>query len=198
MGECKTSIINPTIIMEWIGTLGEFMKMLKPSMPPCSGLDNPDALAKWLIIQAWVGVLSAVVGFVMNFLSTQTFGIIGLAQGILIAFLGAWISWFMLCKREPSCCCFCIVVIEGWKQMHLIYGLLMILQAVLMIIQVVQIFLDVLAVGDPTLLMYSAVTLAITILYNITWFFIGLSATKIGAKKAGVEIPEAPVGKSEA
>jgi len=199
MGECKTSIISPAIIKEWLGTLSEFLGMLKPKMPPCSGLDQPEALGKWLVIQAWLGILSAVVGFVMGILSAGSFGIVGLIQGIIIAIVGAWVSWFMLVKREPSCCCLCIVVIENWKQMHLVYGILVILQAVFMVINVIRTFLALLNLPavDSMVLVYSGISLGMTILYNITWFFIGLSATKIGAKKAGVEIPET-VGKAGA
>jgi hypothetical protein len=200
MGECKTSIINPGIVKEWCATKGEFMGMLKPAMPPFSGLDQPEALGKWLVIQAWLGILSAVVGFVMGILSVGSFGIVGLIQGIVIAILGAWLSWFMLVKREPSCCCICIVVIENWKQMHLVYGLLVILQAVFMVFTVIRSFMAILTpvggVSAPLMVVvYSAISLGMAILYNITWFFIGLSATKIGAKKAGVELPET-VGKA--
>lgn len=197
MGECKTKIISPKIIKDWIASLGEFKGQLKPKKPPCSEFDKTETLAKWLVIQMWVGILSAGVGFGMGFLSGGTLDFVGVVQRILTAFIGAWISWFMFCKREPSCCCCCLFIVEGWKHMHLIYGLLMMLQAVLMIVQVAQVFLLVLQAGDQTLLMYSAVTLAMTILHNITWFFIGLSAAKIGAKKAGVEVPET-VGKAEA
>merc|ERR1719487_146830 len=139
MGECKTSIINPGIIKEWIGSLGEFKGQIKPGMPPCSGLDQTEALTKWLVAQMWVGIFAAVVNFVLGVLML-TMPIVGLIQGILFAFIGAWVSWFMFCKREPSCCCFCIVIVEGWKQMHLVYGILMILQAVSMILSTVQWF----------------------------------------------------------
>ena len=57
--------------------------------------------------------------------------------------------------------------------------------------------MTILEAGNATYLIYGGISLAITILYNITWFFIGLSATKIGAKKAGVELPET-VGKAGA
>jgi hypothetical protein len=196
MAECKTSIINGKIVSEWTGSFGEFKGLCKPAMPPFSGLDQTEALTKWLVAQMWVGILVAVVNFVLSFL--QGFmPIVGLIQAILVAFIGAWVSWFMFCKREPSCCCFCIVIVEGWKQMHLVYGILMILQAVLSILNVVSAFMTILSAGNATYLIYGGISLAITILYNITWFFIGLSATKIGAKKAGVELPET-VGKAGA
>jgi hypothetical protein len=83
--------------------------------------------------------------------------------------------------------------------MHLVYGILMLIQAVFMIFGVVQTFLNTLQIAgaDTTTLAYVGINMVITILYNITWFFIGLSAVKIGGKKAGVEIPET-VGKAEA
>jgi hypothetical protein len=75
--------------------------------------------------------------------------------------------------------------------MHLVYGILMLIQAVFMIWGVVNTFMTTLqyAGGDTTTLAYVGINMVITILYNITWFFIGLSAVKIGGKKAGVEIP---------
>jgi hypothetical protein len=83
--------------------------------------------------------------------------------------------------------------------MHLVYGILMLIQAVFMIFGVVQTFLNTLQIagGDTTTLAYVGINMVITILYNITWFFIGLSAVKIGGKKAGVELPQT-VGKAEA
>lgn len=198
MGDCKTSVISGAIIKEWTGTFGEFKGQCKPGMPPFSGLDKTESLTKWLVAQMWVGILAAVVNFVLGVLMS-TMPIVGLVQGIISAFLGAWLSWFMFCKREPSCCCFCIIIVEGWKQMHLVYGILMLLQAVSMILSTVQWFLALMNTPgiDSMYVIYSGITLAITILYNITWFFIGLSAVKIGAKKAGVDLPEAgAVGKS--
>jgi len=199
MAECKTSIINGKIVSEWTGSFGEFKGLCKPAMPPFSGLDSTEALTKWLVAQMWVGIFVAVVNFVLNFLIQGNFFIVGLVQAILVAFIGAWVSWFMFCKREPSCCCFCIVIVEGWKQMHLVYGILMLLQAVLSIFRVVLTFMDIMNAVEvnTTSLILGGISLAITILYNITWFFIGLSATKIGAKKAGVELPET-VGKAGA
>jgi len=198
MSGCKINVLSPGIVKEFIGSLGDFKGQIKPGIPPCSNLDQTETLTKWLVAQMWVGIFAAVVSFVLWFL--QGFmPIVALVQGILIAFLGAWLSWFMFCKREPSCCCFCIFTVEGWKQMHLVYGILMLIQAIFMIWGVVNTFLNTLQIagGDTTTLAYVGINMVITILYNITWFFIGLSAVKIGGKKAGVELPQT-VGKAEA
>merc|ERR1719389_765167 len=137
-------------------------------MPPFSGLDKTESLTKWLVAQMGVGILAAVVNFVLGVLMA-TMPIVGLVQGIISAFLGAWLSWFMFCKREPSCCCFCIIIVEGWKQMHLVYGILMLLQAVVSILSSVNQFYYIMSTSgiDSMYVIYSGITLAITILYNI-------------------------------
>merc|ERR1719409_1144872 len=53
----------------------------------------------------------------------------GLVGGCVGAFLSTWITWFCFVKREPSCC-FCCVCVEDFKFMHLIYGILLILNGV--------------------------------------------------------------------
>jgi hypothetical protein len=80
--------------------------------------------------------------------------------------------------------------------MHLVYGVLMMLYGIYGILMAVQVLLGAMALGGNALI-YSAISLVLMTLYGITWFFVGLSATKIGAGKAGVELPET-VGKAGA
>jgi len=47
-------------------------------------------------------------------------GIIAFVQYAITAFIQTWLFWFMFAKREPACCCFCVVCIEDWKPMHLV------------------------------------------------------------------------------
>jgi len=193
MGEMKVSIINGKIINEWVGSFGEFKGNLKPAMPPFSGLDQPEALTKWLIMQFWVGLIAHTVNFVLNFLNG--FMLIGpLISGILGAFIVSWVSWFMLVKREPSCCCFCIIIIENWNLQHLVYGVLMLLYGIQWSLQALNaVQAAMLLPGGVSSMgfIYSVISFAIMVLYSITFLFIGISAVKIGGKKAGVELPAA-------
>jgi len=187
----QTSIINGKIINEWVGSFGEFKGLLKPAMPPCSGLDQPETLTKWLTMQFWVGLIAHTVNFVLNFLNG--FMLIGnLISGILGAFIVSWVSWFMLVKREPSCCCFCIIIIENWNLQHLVYGVLMLLYGIQWSLQALNLLLAALPGGVTSMaFIYCAISFAVMVLYSITFLFIGISATKIGSKKAGVELPAA-------
>jgi len=206
MGECKPQVITMPMINEWTATFAEFKGVAKPGPPPFSGFDTKETLTKWLVLQMCVGIIAGIVNCVMNILNGYMgAGIQGLIQGVCISFILAWVSWFMLVKREPNCCCFCIIVIEGWKLQHLVYGVLMMLQALSTIGASVNMFLAVLspAAGvtqGPMALVFQGVSLGVTIAHQITWFFIAWSAIKIGGKMAGVEIPDpsAAVGKGEA
>jgi len=166
---------------------------LKPAMPPFSGLDQPEALTKWLIMQFWVGLIAHTVNFVLNFLNG--FMLIGpLISGILGAFIVSWVSWFMLVKREPSCCCFCIIIFENWNLQHLVYGVLMLLYGIQWSLQALNaVQAAMLLPGGVSSMgfIYSVISFAIMVLYSITFLFIGISAVKIGGKKAGVELPAA-------
>jgi hypothetical protein len=198
MAECKKEIVSGKDVNEFLGSFGEFKGLLKPGMPPFKGLDNKDALSKWLQTQFWIGILAHTINFVLIMLNTTKMAIGGLIGGIIGAFIGAWFSWFMLIKREPNCCCIFVFVITGWKQMYLVYGLLMMFYGAYNILMAVLGLLDALnPAAGPTALIYNAISVAVMSLYAITWFFIGLTATKMGAKMAGVELPEA-VGKAGA
>lgn len=187
MGDCKTYPPNASIAGEFVASLVEFAPNAMPKPPPCSGLDEKDALTKWLVVQMWVGFVNAALGLVIGILSLGMYGlgISGCIGAVVYAFFGAWMTWFMFCYRDPPCCCVCIIIIEGWKSMHLVCGLLLILNAISLTAMNAMSFSSALSAGEVTTTALAGFNLFMTLIYNITWFFIGISLTRIGGKAAG-------------
>jgi len=193
MTECKTKFFDISVVKEWIGSAPTFIpKSLKPGNPGAPG-DSKDNLTKWLVFQFQVMVIANIFGMIHAALAGAIVaGVTNAISGILSAWISAWFTWFAFAEREPSCCCILIGHIEGWKHMHLIMGILIILGAVSNVLNVLNAFLVVVNAGfdvaDVNFIVY-AVTVVIYFLYGLANLGVGLCLCKMGGKKSGVEVP---------
>jgi len=117
-------------------------------------------------------------------------GVISFVQYAIQVFLQTWILWFAFAKREPACCCLCVVCLEDFKPMHLIVGILLTLSGALQVLNVVQVLLTLLSVMNTATIIY-AVFVVFYVLYAVCLVMVGLCLIKVGGKKAGVEVPGA-------
>lgn len=184
---------DPGIVKEWFGALGDFVAACKgPGVGKPS--EDPAVLTKWLVSGMYCMMLAYIVFFVHGVLY-GTMAIGGLISGVLGAFVSTWVGWFCFVKREPSCC-FCCVCIEDFKFMHLIYGILLILSGVSQAYNQIMLVLDMLSVMGPSTIVF-IIGVVFIVLYGICQIGAGVCLVKIGGKKAGVDIPEAPKGAPE-
>jgi uncharacterized membrane protein len=210
--KCAVKVINGAVISEWTATFAEFKGLIKWSRPPmgCTQPDWKETMQKWLIIQFFVAalvfpaqiLLYAVAALVsgLDFVTPITSNLVGAVIGILVAFISAWVGWFMLIKREPNCCCCCICYIEGWKFQHLLYGLVMMLNGVSQILNAVNLLLaalDLMTALGPLYVVFYAVATALVAIYGITNLYLGVAAARYGAQVSGVKLPEVPETKPE-
>ena len=203
---CKTSVIHGKIIADWIKSLWEFKKACRPEKPPLSGLGEREALIKWLVFQMWFGIVASVVTFVMFFLAEEwqdndpggSQYYVLLLCGILKAFFASWFTWFSFCEQEPNCCLCACFIIQDWKPMYLLQGLLWVaIAANSSCVWLGEFFYRFDLGADGIYLMCKMIHLVFTILHNIIWLFVGLSLAKQGARTAVVELHET-VGKAGA
>jgi hypothetical protein len=210
--KCAIKCMGCGVIKQWCGSFGEFKTLIKCSSPPlgCKQADWKEALQKWLIIQFFVAalvfplqilcyVLAAILAD-LDFVAPITTNLVSVIVGIFVAFISAWVGWFMLIKRDPSCCCCFIAYVEGWKFQHMLYGLLMMVNGVSQILNAVNLLLaalDVMSVlGVPYVVLYGVST-ALVAIYGITNLYVGVAATRYGAQLAGVKLPEVPEDKAD-
>jgi len=193
MAECKTKVGDVGVVKEWCGTAGEFIKLiLKPGCPPKPS-DAPDACAKWIVFQFQALLLGLIIGVLDMVLGSMTTFLLNQAVSLVInAWLQGWIFWFSFVKRESDpCCCFIIVTITGWKYMHLLVGIAFVLQGLSNAFNQLNwlrlLGLDFANVGPA--LIVSILWVACFLLYALGMIGTGLCMVKLGAKKAGVEIP---------
>jgi hypothetical protein len=202
MAECKTKLFDLGVVKEWIGTSGKFIKVsVKPGCPGAPK-DDKESLTKWLVFQFHVMVIACIVNMAYAaMLGAIATAVTNVITGILSAWISAWFTWFAFAEREPSCCCFGIGHVEGWKHMHLVWGILMILSAVSNVLNYLQAFLLVLDVGLQTMsvdFIIYAVAMVIYCIYGVAMLGVGIVLVKMGGKKSGVDIPAAEVGKESA
>jgi len=187
----QLKIFDIGIVKEWIATSGEFFKVCTG---PGAGApsDDPKVLTKWLVLSMYVMIITYLINIGYFVLSGGGIvgGLISFAQYVITAFIQTWIFWFMFAKREPACCCFCVVCIEDWKPMHLVAGILLILSGALQAVNSVLSLLTMLA-NMTTAVMVYAVFVAFYCLYAVTLIGVGLCLVKAGGKRAGVEVPGA-------
>lgn len=200
MAECKTKLFDVGIVKEWIGTSGKFIKVsVKPGCPGAPK-DDKESLTKWLVLQFHVMVLACIVNMVYaGMLGAIGTAVVNVITGILSAWISAWFTWFAFAEREPSCCCFCIGHVEGWKHMHLVWGILLILSALSNVYNYLRAFLLVLDYGLQTMsvdFIIYAVAMVIYCIYGLTMLGVGVCLIKMGGKKAGIDIPATEVGKA--
>jgi uncharacterized membrane protein len=210
--KCEVKIINGGVISEWTATFAEFKGLIKWSKPPmgCKQDNWKETMQKWLIVQFFVAAIVFPVQIVLyalaallsglDFVTPITSNLVGAVIGILVAFISAWVGWFMLIKREPNCCCCCICYIEGWKFQHLLYGLVMMLNGVSQILNAVNLLLaalDLMTANGAVYVVFYAVATALVAIYGITNLYLGMAAARYGAELAGVKLPEVPETKAE-
>jgi hypothetical protein len=198
MTECKTKFFDVSVVKQWIGTAGQFIpKSLKPGCPGAPK-ETKESLTKWLVFQFQVMVVVCILEMVRWTLAgSPESGVPFAVRGILSAWISAWFTWFAFAEREPSCCCFGFGHIEGWKHMHLIWGILLILSAVSQVGAFVSTFLPFLSAGLESMavdFIVYAVVVVFYVLYGFAMLGVGISLVKMGGKKAGIDVE---VGKSE-
>jgi len=185
------------IVKEWFGTSGGFVAACKgPGIGAPS--EDPAVLTKFLVSGMYCLMLGHILFFVSGALNA-TMNLGGLVGGLLGAFLSTWITWFCFVKREPSCC-FCCVCIEDFKFMHLIWGILLILNGVSQLYNYILGpfgLLNMLSyITEPYALVF-AIGVVFIVLYSLCVLGAGVCLVKIGGKKAGVDIPDASKGAPE-
>jgi hypothetical protein len=191
----KPNILNIQIAKEWAGSSGDFIKALKGP-----GVAKPAAdanvLTKWLVTGFYLLILTHAVNIGFYVLGPATGG--GIVTGItnlisfaIFAFLQTWIVWFSFAKREPSCCFCFIACIEDFQPMHLLYGILLVLNGVSQALTAVQALMGALA-ALTALAPIGIVTLIFAVLYllyAVSQICAGCCLVQLGSKKAGVDIP---------
>jgi hypothetical protein len=208
--KCKINVMSPAVISDWIGTFGEFKKLLKCAKPPmgCSQSDWKDTLEKWLIAQFFLAslvfplqlgcyIIAAVTAglptSMITELITQNLGTI--LGGIIGAFFTSWLGWFMMIKRQPNCCCCLIIYLDDWKFQHLLFGLVMVLNGAGQLYNVLLApggLLDVLKLMDAMGMLYVILYIVATVLvaiFAITQIYVGRAALGMGQEISGVKLP---------
>jgi len=209
---CKINVLNGAIISEWTGTFGEFKGLLKPAKPSfgCSSSDWKDTLQKWLIVQFFVSCFVFPAQLVLYIVAYISAGapvgdvisayLSPIITGVISAFLTAWLGWFMLVKREPNCCCFCIIWIENWKLQHLVFGILTALSGLSQLGNAVNALLgalDVMAGMGMVYVLMFAIAAGLTAIVAICQIYVGRAAIGLGQEIAGVNLtPPSVPGKA--
>merc|ERR1711998_829020 len=113
-------------------------------------------LTKWLVTSMWMLILAYL--FQIGYYAVSGGGVVsGVINFVIYAiqvFLQTWAIWFCFAKREPPCCCFCVVCLEDWKPMHLVAGILLTLSGVLQVLSAVQTLLSLLGLDVVSLALY--------------------------------------------
>jgi len=191
----KPNIFNIQIVKDWAGSSGDFIKALKGP-----GVGKPAAdvnvLAKWMVTGFYVLILTHAVNIGYYALGPASGG--GVVAGItnlisitVVEFLKTWIVWYGFVKREPSCCFCFICCIEDFQPMHLLYGILLVLNGIgqaLTALSVLQGAISALTALAPI----GIVTLIFAVLYvfyAVCQLCSGVCLVQLGGKKAGVDIP---------
>jgi len=184
------------VITEWLGSSGEWIKKSLTPGKPGKPDETPEMLTKWLVFQFHVMILVQIANLVYQFLAAGSLnaliaaiaGFIFSVVPLLVAWVNAWIFWFSFAKREPSCCFF----IEGFKFAHLIVGIFQILYGLSLAANGVNALLTMMSAGTGTAFIGFAIYTVVLILYALALLGVGVCLVKMGGKKAGVDIPDAP------
>lgn len=186
----QLKIADVSILKAWIGSSGDFLAVCKgPGVGAPN--DDPKTLQKWLVTSMYVLIIAYLVniGYYAVGGGGIVTGVISFVQYAIQVFIQTWIFWYAFCKREPPCCCLCVVCIEDWKPMHLVAGVLLLLSGVLQALNAVQALLLLLSVMNLATILY-IVFVVFYCLYALCMCAVGLCLIKLGGKKAGVDIPE--------
>jgi len=154
--------------------------------------DDPAVFTKWLVSSMYVLIIAYLINIAYFVVSGggPVGGIIAFVQYAITAFIQTWLFWFMFAKREPACCCFCVVCIEDWKPMNLVAGVFLLLNGVLQALNSINFLLTLLSAMTPATFIYIAFVVFYC-LYALCLAMCGLCLIKSGGKKAGVEVPGA-------
>lgn len=187
----KPNILNIQIAKEWAGSSGDFIKALKGP-----GVAKPAAdanvLTKWLVTGFYILILTHAVNIGVYFLASPAFLVTGITNFItffIFAFLQTWIVWYSFAKREPSCCFCFIACIEDFQPMHLLYGILLVLNGVSQALTALQALSGALAVITSPLGIVTLIFAVLYGLYAVCQICAGCCLVQLGSKKAGVDIP---------
>lgn len=128
-----------------------------------------------------------------------TGNIVGVLWGILSAFLTAWLGWFMLIKRQPYCCCLCILWFENWTYTHLLFGLFIVFNGVQFVLLGVRALLSSMDTMDSNFVgfIFNVAATAMSVIIAITQIYVGRAAVGVGQKIAGITLPAVTAGKGE-
>jgi hypothetical protein len=186
----KVNVFDINFVKEWCSTSKDFLAVCKkPGFAAPS--EDPEVLTKWMVSGMYVLILSRFVNLASAAIGNALVpGIINFLIFVVVAFLQTWIFWFAFVKRQPSCCFVCVVCIEDLKPMHLIAGIFFMLSGVLQFVGALATIQSVMLVGGLYMIVYFVV-IFIMLIYSITMVGTGVCLVKMGAKKAGVELPSA-------
>jgi len=192
----QVKIFNVAILKEWIASSKDFIAACKgPGF--AAPADDPAVLTKWLVTSLYLIIISYAINIAYFAMGSGVFSATGLTTGIyafvqfaVSTFIQTWAFWYCFAKREPPCCCLCVVCLEDWKPMHLVAGVFYMLKGVLEIINAALTLIDLIANINLATIIY-IVFFVFYCLYAVSTLCAGLCLVKMGKKKAGVEIPAA-------
>lgn len=195
----QVKVFDVAIVKEWIGSSKDFIAALKgPGF--AAPADDPQVLTKWLVSSFYLLIIAYAIQIAYFAMLTSAAGgdiVTGMLNGIyafitfgIQTFIMTWLFWFCFAKREPPCCCFCVVCLEDWKPMHLVAGLFYMLKGALEIIYAAQTLIGLIANINLPVMIYM-VFFVFYCLYAVCMLCAGLCLVKMGQKKAGVEVPGA-------
>lgn len=205
---CKIQIINGEIFKEWTATFGEFKGLLKPAKPSmaCTQSDWKAMLTQWLIFQCIMAMVCFPLRFIVGLVGAVVGGgdislvlvpgIIAMVQNVITAFILGWVGWFMMIKREPNCCCLCIIWFEGWKYQHLLYGIITILNGAQALLNAVQALLSAITNYPFLWMIFVVVECVLVAIFAITQLYVGRAACGLGQEISGVKMGGEGVGKA--
>jgi hypothetical protein len=110
-------------------------------------LEEHDTCFQWNVLQLWIGIISALVMFVMNFiwylaeekeLAKPSMGsvVVNALVGMLLSVFLAHVAWFGVIQKH-GCCCFVLCCCLGQPNL-LVTAILSVLFGILAIISVIQ------------------------------------------------------------
>lgn len=187
----QVKVFDVQLFKDWIASSKDFIAACKgPGF--AAPADDPAVLTKWLVSSLYLIIISYAINIAYFAMGggSITAGITAFVQFALSSFLQTWAFWYCFAKREPPCCCFCVVCLEDWKPMHLVAGVFYMLKGVLEIINAALTLVDLIMVINTAVMIYM-VFFVFYCLYAVCMLCAGLCLVKMGKKKAGVEIPAA-------
>jgi hypothetical protein len=188
----QVKVADMGIFKEWTGSFKDFMAVAK-APGGAAPSDDPKVLTKWMVSSMWVLIIAYIINIAYFAVSGGDIvaGVIAFVQFAISTFIQTWVFWFAFVKREPPCCCLCVVCLEDFKPMHLIAGVFFALKGILEVINAIQNLLPLLsAITAPATLVY-IVFVVFYVLYAVCMLMVGVCLIKVGGKKAGVEVPGA-------